>query len=146
MTRDCRMSHVVRSLWIACAFAIAAGRPAPAGGQVQVGVQIGIPAPPPVLVSPPQFVVVPTTPSVRYAPDFGINVFLYGGRYYAWNDGAWFVTANAGQPWVFVEPARVPRSVLVVPARYYNLPPGQLKKVYGHGHGGHYKHHGDEDD
>ena len=138
MTRHCLM----RSLWFACAFAVAAGLPAATSGQVQIGVNIGIPAPPPVLVTPPQFVVVPTTPAVRYAPDYGSNVFLYGGRYYAWNDGGWFVTANAGQPWVFVERARVPRPVLVVPARYYNLPPGQMKKAYGHGH---YKHHGDDD-
>ena len=149
------MKRVVRLLWIACPLALATALSAPATGDVQVGVQIGIPAPPPVFINPPPFVVVPTTPAVRYAPDLAASVFLYGGRYYAWHEGSWFVTASAGQPWVFVEPVQVPRPVLIVPARYYNLPPGQRKKLYrsvphhGYGHpgrGGHHKHHHKDDD
>jgi len=126
-----RVSRIVGCL----ALVIALG--APASGDVQVGINIGIP-PPPVIASPPSLVVVPTTPAVRYAPDLPINVFFYGGRYYSWHDGAWFAAANVGAPWAYIEPVYVPRPVLVVPARYYKLPPGQLKKLYGtvprHGH------------
>lgn len=106
----------------------------PAAGHVQVGIQIGIPAPPPVLLAPPPLVVVPTTPAVQYAPVVPFDVFFYRGRYYAWQ-GAWFVTPNPGEPWAYIEPARVPRPVLIVPSRYYKIPPGHLKKLYAGPHG-----------
>lgn len=115
----------------------------PARGEVQVGINVGIPAPPAVIVSPPAFVVVPSTPAVRYAPDFSVDVFLYGGRYYAWN-GGWFVAPGPGAAWTYIEPSHVPRPVLIVPGRYYKVPPGHLKKGHGgrgHGHGKH-----DDDD
>ncbi len=106
---------------------------------VKIGVNIGIPLPPPIVVappppvvvaSPPQLVIVPGTP-VFYAPGASINVFAYGGHYYSFHEGAWFVAAAPGRPWVAVAPAKVPRPVLAVPVTYYKIPPGHAKKL-GH--------------
>jgi len=148
-----------RCLWIVSCLAIVA-LSEPAVAHVQVGIQIGLPPPPAVLIEPPQFVVVPSTPAVRYAPAASLDVFFYGGRYYAWQDG-WFVAAHLGEPWAYIEPAQVPRPVLVVPARYYHkIPPGHRKRLYytgppgphygpdgwdrgPHGHKPHHKHDDD---
>jgi hypothetical protein len=94
---------------------------------VKVGVNIGVPAPPViVLPAPPQLVVVPGTP-VYYAPGLSLNFFAYGGRYYTLHDGAWFVAKSHAGPWAFVPVERVPRPVLGVPATYYKVPPGHSK-------------------
>ncbi len=107
---------------------------------VKIGVNIGIPSPPPivvappppvVVVSPPQLVVVPGTP-VFYAPGARMNFFAYAGRYYTLHEGAWFVATTSGSPWVAIAPAKVPRPVLAVPVSYYKIPPGHAKKR-GHG-------------
>ena len=102
-----------------------------------VQVNIGFPAPPILQVAPP-LVVVPAAPAVSYAPQAPYDVFYYGGQYYAYNNG-WFVTPRVGHPWAYVERAHVPHQVLVVPTKYYKVPPGHLKhRGHGHGH--------DEDD
>lgn len=121
-----------------------------------VDVHIAIPAPPTFVVpAPPRVVVVPGVPTVQYAPDVAYNYFVYGGRYYTYDRGAWFVSPAYGGPWAYVEPVHVPRPLLGVPVRYYRIPPshwhghphgmppGQAKKLYGddHDHGHH--HHDD---
>ncbi len=128
---------------------------------VHVNVNIGAPPPPPVVVqAPPRLVVVPDVPAVRYAPEAPVNFFVYGGRYFSFHDGAWFVATTYGAPWVYVPTVEVPRAVRVVPARYYRIPPGQAKKMYRehhgkhrehggwheHGHGHEHHEHGDRDD
>lgn len=103
---------------------------------VHIGINIGVPPPPAIVVpAPPRLVVVPTTPAVRYAPDVSANFFFYGGSYYTFNDGAWFVASAYDGPWTYVERVYVPRPVLVVPYRYYRVPPGHLRHAHGyHGH------------
>jgi hypothetical protein len=133
----------------AVALVAAAGQVAADG--VKIGVNIGVPvpapvvvapprvvvAPPPVVVAtPPQLVVVPGTP-VFYAPGASINVFAYGGSYYSFHEGAWFVAPGPGRPWVAIAPARVPRPVLAVPVTYYKIPPGHAKKLGHDGGPGH---------
>ena len=137
---------------------------------VHVGINIGIPAaPPPIVVSsPPPLVVVPGVPTVQYAPNLGVNFFVYGGNYYTYHSGGWFMSPVYNGPWTYVEHVHVPRPLLVVPHRCFHeppryveyrghphhphgMPPGQAKKIYGrdvswhehdheHGH-----HHGHED-
>lgn len=128
-----------------------------AAADVTVGINIGLPPPPAIVVpAPPRLVIVPTTPAVRYAPDLDVNFFVYGGRYYTIHDDHWFVARAYNGPWTYVERADVPRAVLVVPARYYRgrhghphgMPPGQAKKYYrsvgwDHGHHHGHKHHDD---
>ncbi len=57
------------------------------------------------------------------------NFFAYGGRYYTFHEGAWFVATTYGSPWETIAPARVPRPVLAVPVAYYKVPPGHAKKM-----------------
>src|SRR5262245_608910 len=54
-------------------------------GRAEVAVNINIGPPPPIVVSaPPQLVVVPAVPAVRYAPSLNVDVFFYSGHYYYW--------------------------------------------------------------
>ena len=127
----------------------------PAEAQVSVNVNVG---PPPVIfAAPPRVVLVPQTP-VYYAPDTSYNVFFYDGRYYSFHNGGWFLARSHGGPWAFVPVEHVPRHVVMVPPRYYKIPPGHAKKMrdgdrdddgrkhgkkhgHGRGHGhGHKKH------
>lgn len=128
-----------------------------AGADVQVNVAIGVP-PPPVVALPwhPRLVIVPTTPAVQYAPDVDVNFFWFGGSYYTFHEGAWFVAPAWNGPWVFVQTVQVPRAIRIVPARYYRvppryvahqghphgMPPGQAKKLYATPPPGHMKHGG----
>src|SRR5262245_56233748 len=101
------------------------------GGDVSVGLPLGIPVPPPpsiVLPAPPPVVVVPNT-QVSYAPSVDFNLFVYGGRYYTFHDGSWFYATRHSGPWVFIPTERVPRPVIGVPATYYKVPPGHAKKM-----------------
>lgn len=134
----------MRMLALTAILCLAVASSAGADG-VKIGVNIGVPAPPPVIVTPPapavviapplivtppQLVVVPGSP-VLYAPSVGMNFFAYGGRYYSFHQGRWFVTARYGAPWVAVAPSRVPQPVLGVPVAYYKIPPGHAKKMGG---------------
>ena len=98
-------------------------------GDVNVGVNIGVPAPPPiVLAAPPPVVVVPDS-RVYYAPNVSFNLFLYGGRYYSFHEGAWFVASKHSGPFVYIKLDKVPHQVRAVPVTYYKVPPGQAKKA-----------------
>jgi hypothetical protein len=98
-------------------------------GQVNVGINVGVPAPPPiVLAAPPPVVVVPNSP-VSYVPSVNYNLFVYGGRYYTFHDGAWFYASRHSGPWAFIATERVPRPVIGVPVTYYKIPPGHAKKM-----------------
>jgi hypothetical protein len=99
-----------------------------APGEAQVSMNVNIGPPPVIFAAPPRVVVVPQT-AVYYAPDTSYNVFLYEGRYYSFHNGAWFLATSHGGPWAFVPVERVPRPVVLVPVRYYKIPPGQAKKM-----------------
>src|SRR5215467_16136617 len=101
------------------------------GGDVNVGVHIGVPVPPPpkiVLPAPPAVVVVPNT-QVSYAPNVDFNLFVYGGRYYTFHDGSWFYATRHSGPWTFMPTERVPKPVVGVPMKYYKVPPGHAMKA-----------------
>jgi hypothetical protein len=124
-------------LALAAGLSLMAASPAAADG-VRIGISVPVPAPPTVVitpprpplvvVAPPQLAVVPGSP-VFYAPAASMNFFAYGGRYYTFHEGAWFVATTYGSPWETIAPARVPRPVLAVPVAYYKVPPGHAKKM-----------------
>jgi hypothetical protein len=93
--------------------------------QAQVHVEIGIHLP-----SPPQLVIIPQVPAVRYvpAPAAPGNLFAYNGQYWAFANDGWYVSAGYNGPWVSVNPQFVPRPILLVPVQYYHVPPGHWKK------------------
>jgi len=70
------------------------------------------------LVAPPQLVVVPGTP-VAYAPAVPANYFFYGGQYYVFTNGVWYLAPAYNGPWVVLAPQYVPRPLLAVPVSYY---------------------------
>lgn len=124
-------------LALAAGLSLVAASPVAADG-LRIGISVPVPAPPAVVVTPPrppvvvvappQLVVVPGSP-VFYAPGASMNFFAYGGRYYTFHEGAWFVATTYGSPWVAIAPAKVPRPVLTVPVAYYKVPPGHAKKM-----------------
>jgi len=118
------------SLIIGVALAIAGFSAVTAtAGQVNVGVNIGVPAPPPIMLpAPPRVVVVPNSP-VSYAPSVDYNLFVYGGTYYSFHQGSWFYASRHSGPWTFIPTERVPRPVIGVPVTYYKIPPGHAKKM-----------------
>ena len=75
------------------------------------------------LAAPPHLVAVPASP-VAYAPAVPVNYFAYGGRYYVFGNGGWYVARGYNGPWVHVAPEYVPRPLLGVPQRYYHVRPG----------------------
>lgn len=125
---------------LVCAAALAVCLAAPGAARGDVSVHVGF-GPPPVIVAPPPFVLVPGLP-VYYAPGFHFNVFFYQGRYYSFHNGGWYYAPRLGAPWVVLAPRRVPRVVLAVPYGYYAdrpgyyvaparpLPPGLAKKAW----------------
>ena len=123
---------------------------APAGAaDVHIGINVGVPPPPPVVIeAPPPLVVVPRSP-VYYAPQLPYNYFYFGGRYYTFHDGAWFSAVSFGGPWGFISIGHVPPPILAVPVRYYNVPPRHWREYRGRprwdrhdDHDGHDHHHG----
>lgn len=90
-----------------------------AQSQVSVNIGINLPAPPPL-------VAIPETP-VMYAPSVEANYFFYGGQFYVFTNGAWYVGHSHNGPWVVLAPEFVPRPILSVPVRYYHVPPGEWR-------------------
>ncbi len=93
----------------------------PSLGYPQVSVNIGINLP-----APPPLVPVPATP-VLYAPSVGANYFFYGRDYYVFANGGWYVSPGHNGPWALVAPEFVPRPILMIPVRYYRVPPPSWK-------------------
>ncbi len=101
----------------------------PAHADVNIGISVGTPAPPPpiVVTAPPQLVLVPGT-AVYYAPGASFNLFVYRGRYYSFHNGLWFHASSPTASWAVIAGDRVPQPVLAVPVTYYRIPPGHARK------------------
>ena len=75
------------------------------------------------LVAPPVLVPIPGSP-VRYAPSLHANYFFCDGRYFLFDDDAWYTASAYDGPWIAVAPEIVPLPILAVPVAYYRvLPP-----------------------
>lgn len=106
-----------------------------ARADVTVHVQIG--PPPVVFATPPPVVVVPGVPTVHYVPSAPVDLFVVGGRWYAWHGGVWWVARSYRGPWARVGVAALPAGLLSVPPTYSRVPPGHLKagELQGPGQG-----------
>ena len=124
--------------------------PSMVAAQINIGINLGTPAPPPppvVSTVPPQLVVIPGT-QVFHAPAVPHNYFFYRGKYYILHEGAWFLAPAPHGPWTFIAVKHVPHSLRHVPTGYYKVPPGHRKDEgpppwAGHGKG--HKHHKHDD-
>ena len=117
-----------RHLFVALSLAAGALLPSAAPAGVNIDVNIGVPVPPPPVIvapTPPRVVVVPGSP-VYYAPEGNVNLFVYGGRYYTFHEGHWFVGPKHNGPWTFVAVERVPAPVVAVPVKYYRAAPAPV--------------------
>ena len=124
-----------RTAFVLLASAVCLGSPVPARADLNVNINVG--PPPIVFTAPPRVVVVPDS-RVYYAPEVGINLFVYENRYYSFHDGGWFLASTYHGPWVALPLARVPKAVLAVPVQYYKVPPGHAKRMNGdYGRGPH---------
>ena len=100
---------------------------APVDAQVNVTVNVA-PPPPLVVAAPPPMVLVPGT-RVYHVPSATFNLFVYGGQYYSFHNGVWFIGPSHNGPWRTIVVERVPRPVVAVPVKYYRIPPGHAKKM-----------------
>jgi len=64
-----------------------------------------------------------TCPIRAERPTEAANLFLYNGQYWAFTNGDWYVSREYNGPWIVVEPQFEPRPILLVPVRYYHVPP-----------------------
>lgn len=102
---------------------------------VHIGIGVPVPPPPPLLIpDPPMVVLIPSTP-VYYAPDYGIELFFYSGRWWRKHNGNWFRGTNYNGPWVHMTPPKIPTVLVKLPPDYHKIssrqrriPYGQLKK------------------
>jgi hypothetical protein len=93
---------------------------------VKVSVAVGVP-PPPIVLAPPMLVPVPGM-AVQHVPSASFNLFVHGGRYYSFHNGAWFVAAGQRAPWTAIAIESLPPAVRAVPVTHYKIPPGHAKK------------------
>jgi hypothetical protein len=103
---------IIRGGLVALAIVLSAGL-----AQAAVHINIGINVP-----GPPQLVAIPGAP-VLYAPEVPTNYFFYGGRYYVFTNGVWYVSRGYNGPWAALGPQYVPAPLLSVPVQYYHAPP-----------------------
>ena len=108
--------HTISRIFAGLMLVAAVGWASAAQAQVRVNIGINLPV-------PPQLVPVPAAPTVEYAPSVDANYFSYGGQYYVFSTGAWYVGRGYNGPWVTVAPEYVPRPLLSVPVQYYHRPP-----------------------
>ena len=127
-----RISHLGFALAIALAIAAA---PAQAGVSADINLHLGDPPAPVVLFDrEPDVILVPNT-RVYCVGGLDYDLFRYGQYWYINNGGYWYRARNYRGPFGAIRYEVVPRSIMIVPARYHHHPrhplggpPGQMKK------------------
>jgi hypothetical protein len=112
---------MIRRMIVGAAVLIAALGGVAVTAQADVSINLGFN-----LAGPPALVAVPDSP-VMYAPRVGANYFSYGGEYYVYNNGGWYIGPRHNGPWRVLAPEFVPRPILSVPVRYYHRTPAEWR-------------------
>lgn len=119
--------------------AIVTPTPVSAGVSADINIRVGDRRPAPVVVfeREPDVVLVPRS-RVYYVEHDNYDLYRYGRYWYINDGGFWFRASSYRGPFVGISVGRVPRSIVVVPARYrrhpahpHGGPPGQMKKARG---------------
>ncbi len=119
---------------------LAGAHPGDAAAAVNINIGIGAPLPAVVLAAPPQVVLIPGSP-VYYAPDAGINLFFYSGRWYRRHNNGWYRASYYNGPWAYMPPSRVPAAFVRIPGNYYRpMPYGLQKKRWREEEREHHEH------
>ena len=117
--------------FVGAIFIILTSSAVPSPAEVNINVGIGIPLPPPLVIPfPPPMIPIPRT-YVYFPPTIDVDILFYGGYWYRPHRDHWFRARSYNGPWVFVEPPRVPRAVIVLPPDYRQIPPGYRPIPYG---------------
>ena len=97
------------------------------------GTQVDINVPPPeyVFPNPPQVAVIPGT-YVYVVPDIDVDILFYHGSWYRPYAGRWYFAQFYNGPWVYLDPVRVPRVLLVLPPNYRTVPPRYPRIPFGY--------------
>lgn len=98
---------------------------------VNVNIGIGVPLPSVVISAPPAVVLIPGT-YAYFVPDADVDILFYHGYWYRPYKGYWYSSRSYNGPWVYMVPARVPRSLLYLPPDFRHVPPGYEHIPYGH--------------
>jgi hypothetical protein len=97
-----------------------------------IGIGIGVPPPPAVLIpAPPAVYLIPGS-YAYFAPDVGFQLFFHSGYWYRPYNGYWYRASYYNGPWHYLPPASVPVVFARLPHNYYRIPPGQRLIPYGH--------------
>ena len=98
----------------------------------QVSVHIGIPLPPPIVISaPPQVILLPHT-GVYVAPDLAVDLFFFDGWWWRSWEGRWYRSQNYRSGWAYYHG---------VPAFHGRVPPRWRDDYRAHRWNGHEFHY-----
>jgi len=110
---------------------------------VNVDVNIGVPAPPPVVVAPvapppvmqysaqPDLIVVPSGGQYVYMMPGTEGMYFYQGYWYRYYQGYWYSAPLRSRAWVSVQLAAVPPVIIAVPPTYpFYVPAGYYRIHY----------------
>lgn len=108
-----------------------------AQASADINLQVGDrPAPVVVFEREPDVIMIPNS-HVYYVTGLDYDLFRFSRHWYLNNGGYWYRARNYRGPFVAVSYTSVPRSILVVPAKYHRHPmhpqggpPGRLKRTY----------------
>lgn len=123
-----RSRLVTAAAGVAAAIILAAPAASPAGAGIDINIGINLPLPEVVIASPPAVVVVPGT-YVYFAPDAGVEIFFYQGRWYRPHGDRWYRSGSYNGPWVVV--TTVPAAVVEAAPAVAGIPPGLSRIPYG---------------
>jgi hypothetical protein len=114
------------------AIALAGAAAGAAAAAVAVDIHVGIATAPIRFGHAPRVMVVPNSDVYYYygAPQY--DVYRYGRFWYVNRGGVWFRARSHRGPFVSIAFARVPRAIVVLPARYHRHP---IRGDHRHGRG-----------
>ena len=84
--------------------------PAAASAQVDMRIQIGLPAAPPLVI---------VQPGIQVVEDFHEEVFYTRGYYWCRRENGWYRARSPRAAFVYVEPRRVPVDLVQLPPGHY---------------------------
>lgn len=129
-----------RFIWMVLFFGLCFIPSAWAG--VNVDINVGVPAPPPVVVAPvapppvvqynaqPDLIVVPSGGQYVYMVPGTEGMYFYQGIWYRYYQGYWYSAPLRSRAWVAVQPAAVPGVIIAVPPTYPLYVPAGYYRIH----------------
>ncbi len=116
---------------------LASGSPAFARSEFGVNLNINL-GPPPVLVAPPEDLVLIPGTAVYFIPGVSADIFFFDGYWWAPRGPGWYRAYSPNGPWVIVDARvvpgplfRIPRDYRVVYRHERHIPYGRWEREHG---------------